>query len=132
MLQLYGFNKRGRAKISLSKDHNSTKGDGLEVLVRSTKDGVKELQYASLSIAFPDSRDLSADTEVTSSGTKSIDCSLSVLSLHNFKGSSNDIHFEIKEDNSKTPAGTSLLVREGNELKYADLQVTFPKPSDPS
>ena len=132
MLQLYGFNKRGRAKISLDKDHNSTKGDGLEVLVRSLKDGVKELQYASLSIAFPESRDLSADTEVTSSGTKSIDCSLSVLSLHNFKGSSNDIHLEIKDGagNSKTPAGTSLLVREGNELKYADLQVTFPQPSD--
>ena len=134
MLQLYRFNKRGRAKISLDKDHNSTKGDDLEVLVRSTKDGVKELQYASLSIAFPESRSLSADTEVTSSGTKSIDCSLSVLSLHNFKGSSNDIHLSIKdgEGNNKTPAGTSLLVREGNELKYADLQVTFPELSDQS
>ena len=85
-----------------------------------------------MSIAFPNSRDLSADTEVTSSGTKSIDCSLSVLSLHNFKGSSNDIHLSIKDGagNNKTPAGTSLLVREGNELKYADLQVTFPQLSD--
>ena len=98
--------------------------------MRSTKDGAKELQYASLSISFPNSRDLSADTEVTSSGTKSIDCSLSVLSLHNFKGSANDIHLKIKEGNNKTPAGTSLLVREGNELKYADLQVTFPELSD--
>ena len=131
MLQLYKFNKRGLAKISLDKDHNSTKGDGLDVLVRSiTDDGVKQLDYASLSIAFPESRDLSADTEVTSSGTKSIDCSLSVLSLHNFKGSSNDINLRIKEGNNKTPAGTSLLVREGNELKYADLQVTFPQLSD--
>ena len=132
MLQLYNFNKRGRAKISLSKDHNYTRGDGLEVLVRSTKNGVKQLDYASLSITFPESRDLSADTEVTSSGTKSIDCSLSVLSLHNFKGSSNDIHLKIKDGagNNKTPAGTSLLVREGNELKYADLQVTFPQLSD--
>ena len=129
MLQLYRFNKRGRAKISLDKDHNSTKGDGLEVLVRSTKDGVKQLDYASLSIAFPESRSLSADTEVTS-GTKSIDCSLSVLSLHNFKGCSNDIHLNIKDGNNKTPSGTSLLVREGNELKYADLQVTFPQLSD--
>ena len=74
MLQLYGFNKRGRAKISLDKDHNYTKGGGLEFLVRSSKDGVKQLDYASLSIAFPESRDLSADTEVTSSGTKRIDC----------------------------------------------------------
>ena len=74
MLQLYKFDQDGSAKISLDKDHNSTKEDDLEVLVRSTKDGAKELQYASLSIAFPDSRDLSADTEVTSSGTKSIDC----------------------------------------------------------
>ena len=123
------FNKRGRAKISLDKDHTSTE-DGLEVLVRSTKDGVKELDYASLSIAFPDSRSLSADTDVTSSGTKSLDCSLSVLSLHNFKGSSNDIHLSIKDGNNKTPTGTSLLVREGNELKYADLQVTFPQLSD--
>ena len=100
--------------------------------MRSTKDGAKELQYASLSIAFPKSRDLSADTEVASSGTKSIDCSLSVLSLHNFNGSSNDINLRIKdgEGNNKTPAGTSLLVREGNELKYADLQVTFPQLSD--
>ena len=130
MLQLYRFNKRGRAKISLDKDHNSTKGDGLDILVRSTKDGVKQLDYASLSIAFPESRSLSADTEVTSSGTKSIDCSLSVLSLHNFKGSSNDIHLSIKDGNNKTPTGTSLLVREGNELKYADLQVTFPQLSD--
>ena len=132
MLQLYRFGNRGRAKISLDKDHNSTKGDGLDILVRSTKDGVKQLDYASLSIAFPESRDLSADTEVTSSGTKSIDCSLSVLSLHNFKGSSNDIHLSIKdgEGNNKTPSGTSLLVREGNELKYADLQVTFPQLSD--
>lgn len=73
MLQLYKFDQDGSAKISLDKDHTSTE-DGLEVLVRSTKDGAKELQYASLSIAFPDSRDLSADTEVTSSGTKSIDC----------------------------------------------------------
>ena len=73
MLQLYGFDKRGLAKISLDKDHTSTEA-GLEVLVRSTKDGAKELQYASLSIAFPDSRDLSADSEVTSAGTKSIDC----------------------------------------------------------
>ena len=132
MLQLYRFGNRGRAKISLDKDHNSTKGDGIDVLVRSTKDGVKQLDYASLSIAFPESRDLSADTEVTSSGTKSIDCSLSVLSLHNFKGSSNDIHFSIKDGNNKTPAGTSLLVREGNELKYADLKVTFPQLSDQS
>ena len=132
MLQLYKFDQDGSAKISLDKDHTSTEEDGLEVLVRSTKDGAKELQYASLSIAFPDSRDLSADTEVTSSGTKSIDCSLSVLSLHNFKGSSNDIHLSIKdgEGNNKTPAGTSLLIREGNELKYADLKVTFPQPSD--
>ena len=132
MLQLYGFDQSGSAKISLDKDHTSTEEDGLEVLVRSTKDGAKELQYASLSIAFPDSRDLSADTETASSGTKSIDCSLSVLSLHNFKGSSNDIHLSIKDGagNSKTPAGTSLLVREGNELKYADLQVTFPQPND--
>ena len=77
---------------------------------------------------------MSADTEVASSGTKSIDCSLSVLSLHNFKGSSNDIHLSIKDGagNNKTPAGTSLLVREGNELKYADLQVTFPELSDQS
>ena len=134
MLQLYRFDKRGLAKISLDKDHNSTKGDGLEVLVRSTKDGVKQLDYASLSIAFPESRSLSADTEVTSSGTKSVDCSLSVLSLHNFKGSSNDVHLSIKDGggNNKTPAGTSLLVREGNELKYADLQVTFPELSDQS
>ena len=134
MLQLYRFKRRGLAKISLDKDHNSTKGKGLEVLVRSTKNGVKQLDYASLSITFPESRDLSADTEVTSSGTKSIDCSLSVLSLHNFKGSSNDIHLSIKdgEGNNKTPAGTSLLVREGNELKYADLQVTFPQLSDQS
>ena len=102
--------------------------------MRSYKDGIRQLDYASLSITFPESRDLSADTEVTSSGTKSIDCNLSVLSLHNFKGSSNDINLKIKdgEGNNKTPAGTSLLVREGNELKYADLQVTFPKPSDPS
>lgn len=98
--------------------------------MRSTKDGIKQLDYASLSIAFPESRSLSADTEVTSSGTKSIDCSLSVLSLHNFKGSSNDIHLKIEDGNNKTPAGTSLLVREGNELKYADLQVTFPQLSD--
>ena len=128
MLQLYRFGNRGRAKISLDKDHNYTKRSDLEVLVRSRKDGVKKLDYAYLSIAFPESRDLSADTEVASSGTKSIDCSLSVLSLHNFKGSSNDIHLSIKdgEGNNKTPAGTSLLVREGNELKYADLQVTFP------
>ena len=132
MLQLYRFNKRGLAKISLDKDHNSTKRGDLEVLVRSRKDGVKQLDYASLSIAFPESRDLSADTEVASSGTKSIDCSLSVLSLHNFNGSSNDIHLSIKDGagNNKTPAGTSLLVREGNELKYADLQVTFPQLSD--
>ena len=74
MLQLYKFDQDGSAKISLDKDHNSTEEDDLEVLVRSTKDGAKELQYASLSIAFPDSRDLSADTEVASSGTKSIDC----------------------------------------------------------
>ena len=55
-----------------------------------------------------------------------------MLSLHNFRGSSNDIHLSIKdgEGSSKTPAGTSLLVREGNELKYADLQVTFPQLSD--
>ena len=100
--------------------------------MRSTKDGIKQLDYASLSITFPESRSLSADTEVASSGTKSIDCSLSVLSLHNFKGSSNDIHLSIKDGagNNKTPAGTSLLVREGNELKYADLQVTFPELSD--
>ena len=131
MLQLYRFNRRGLAKISLDKDHNSTKRGDLEVLVRSRKDGIKQLDYASLSIAFPESRDLSADTEVAS-GTKSIDCSLSVLSLHNFKGSSNDIHLNIKDGagNNKTPAGTSLLVREGNELKYADLQVTFPQLSD--
>ena len=52
--------------------------------------------------------------------------------MHNFRGSSNDIHLSIKdgEGSSKTPAGTSLLVREGNELKYADLQVTFPQLSD--
>ena len=74
MLQLYKFDQDGSAKISLDKDHTSTEEDDLEVLVRSTKDGAKELQYASLSIAFPDSRDLSADTEVTSSRTKSIDC----------------------------------------------------------
>ena len=74
MLQLYRFNKRGRAKISLDKDHNSTKRGDLEVLVRTTKDRVKQLDYASLSITFPESRDLSADTEVASSGTKSIDC----------------------------------------------------------
>ena len=131
MLQLYRFDKRGLAKISLDKDHNYTKRD-LEVLVRSTKDGVKQLDYASLSITFPESRSLSADAEVASSGTKSVDCSLSVLSLHNFKGSSNDIHLSIKDGagNNKTPAGTSLLVREGNELKYADLQVTFPELSD--
>ena len=134
MLQLYRFGNRGRAKISLDKDHNYTKRSDLEVLVRSRKDGVKKLDYAYLSIAFPESRDLSADTEVASSGTKSIDCSLSVLSLHNFKGSSNDIHLSIKDGagNNKTPAGTSLLVREGNELKYADLQVTFPELSDQS
>ena len=134
MLQLYRFNRRGRAKISLDKDHNSTKRGDLEVLVRTRKDGIRQLDYASLSITFPESRDLSADTEVTSSGTKSIDCSLSVLSLHNFKGSSNDVHLSIKDGggNNKTPAGTSLLVREGNELKYADLQVTFPELSDQS
>ena len=130
MLQLYNFNKRGRSKISLDKDNNYTKGKGLEFLVRSTKDGVKQLDYASLSITFPESRDLSADTEVASSGTKSIDCSLSVLSLHNFHSSSNDIHLSIKDGSNKTPSGTSLLVREGNELKYADLQVTFPQLSD--
>ena len=131
MLQLYRFNKRGLAKISLDKDHNYIKRSDLEVLVRSRKDGVKQLDYASLSITFPESRDLSADTEVASSGTKSIDCSLSVLSLHNFKGSSNDIHLSIKDGSgNKTPADTSLLVREGNELKYADLQVTFPQLSD--
>ena len=134
MIELYRFNRRGLAKISLDKDHNSTKRGDLEVLVRTRKDGIRQLDYASLSITFPESRDLSADTEVTSSGTKSIDCSLSVLSLHNFKGSSNDIHLSIKdgEGNNKTPAGTSLLVREGNELKYADLQVTFPQLSDQS
>ena len=126
MLQLYNFNKIGRSKISLDKDHNYIKRSDLEVLVRSRKDGIRQLDYASLSIAFPESRDLSADTEVASSGTKSIDCSLSVLSLHNFKGSSNDIHLSIKDGSNKTPPGTSLLVREGNELKYADLQVTFP------
>ena len=74
MLQLYRFDKRGLAKISLDKDNNYTKGKGLEFLVRSTKNGVKQLDYASLSIEFPESRYLSADTEVTSSGTKSIDC----------------------------------------------------------
>lgn len=48
--------------------------DGVEMLVRTTKDGVKQLEYSTLSIAFPESRDLSADNEVPSSGSKSIDC----------------------------------------------------------
>lgn len=57
-----------------------------------------------------------------------------MLSLHNFKGSSNDINLKLKdgEGENKTPDGTSLLVRQGNELKYADLEVAFPQPTDPS
>ncbi len=132
VVTLYNFDSAASDKIEIDKDNPSTK-DGTSILIRKSEGGVNTLSYASLSMAFPETT-LTGDSQSPSYGSKSVKVDEGVVTLHNFRGHGSDATFSIKdEEGSKTlPDGVNLLYREGSDLKYGGLSVTFPSPTDDS
>lgn len=126
-IALHGFSSPSTLDITLDEKGSKTK-DELKLLVRNGSGGSATLEYASLSIAFPEE----LDVDTTAGDTKSVDKveasgeTSAYLMLHNFNDSSSNESIKLSEGSSTTEAGLHLLARKGGVLKYATLEADIP------